>query len=160
MATYNDLHFTIRFLMKSYPFSRYRLPPTGARLLKPLSQSRLALITTAGFYLPSQPNFEQLSMGDPSFREIPNDVDMVQLRDGHNSSSFDHEGVRTDRNLALPLERFRELQQSQQIGSLNHRHFSFMGSIIKPAPLINETAPTVAKYLQADGVDAVFLTPV
>ena len=45
-------------------------------------------------------------------------------------------------------------------GALNHRHFSFMGSITKPEKLLDETAIQVAKMLREDEVDAVFLTPV
>jgi D-proline reductase (dithiol) PrdB len=45
------------------------------------------------------------------------------------------------------------------VGGLNHRHFSFMGAIHDPEPLIRETAPEVAGMLADDGVDAVLLTP-
>jgi D-proline reductase (dithiol) PrdB len=46
------------------------------------------------------------------------------------------------------------------VGALNHRHFSFMGSITAPGRLISETAPAVAQLLQEDQVDAAFLVPV
>ena len=65
-----------------------------------------------------------------------------------------------DKNLAFPLDRFRELEAQGAIGELNHRHFSFMGSIVGPRRLIDETAPLVARRLREDGVDAVLLTPV
>ena len=48
----------------------------------------------------------------------------------------------------------------REVGSLNHRHFSFMGSITAPRRLISETAPQVATKLREDQVDAVFLVPV
>ena len=35
-----------------------------------------------------------------------------------------------------------------------------MGSITKPKPLIERTAPEVAQMLKADDVDVAFLTPV
>jgi len=62
--------------------------------------------------------------------------------------------------LVLPLDRFRELETEGKIGSLNQRHFSFMGSITKPKPLIEKTAPEVAQMLKTDNVDVAFLTPV
>ena len=34
--------------------------------------------------------------------------------------------MQADRNLAFPLDRFRELEMRAAIGVLNHRHFSFM----------------------------------
>ncbi|KAF0240467.1 MAG: hypothetical protein FD167_4169, partial [bacterium] len=72
----------------------------------------------------------------------------------------DHRGVRDDKNLVLPLDRFREMVADKEIGSLNHRHFSFMGSIIGPGDLISKTAPEMANLLKADKVDVAFLTPV
>ncbi len=80
--------------------------------------------------------------------------------ESHKSDSFDHSGIQADRNLAFPLDRFRELVARGEIGSLNRRHFSFMGSILRAKRLITETAPQVAERLRADAVDVAFLTPV
>jgi D-proline reductase (dithiol) PrdB len=148
--------------MKSYPFSRYAIKPTPrTRLAKPLSESRVALVTTAGLRTPDQGDFDSSDKrGDPSFREIPNTIETRLLVESHRSYSFDHEAVRSDVNLAFPLDRFRGLESRGVIGELNHRHFSFMGSIVGPRRLIDETAPQVARTLAEDRVDAVFLTPV
>ena len=162
MATYSDLALYVRLFMKGYPFSRYTIDPVPcAPLKKPLSHSRFALVTTAGFRLPEQEDFDHsIKKGDPSFREIPNTVDVATLIESHRSSSFDHSGMEADQNIAFPLDRFRELEQQGIIGALNHRHFSFMGSIVGPGALIEETAPRVARMLRDDGVDVAFLTPV
>ncbi|HEV2663873.1 MAG TPA: glycine/sarcosine/betaine reductase selenoprotein B family protein, partial [Blastocatellia bacterium] len=148
--------------MKSYPFRRYTIEPTPcARPAKPLNVSRVALVTTAGLRTPDQGDFDRSDKrGDPSFREIPNTIETRLLVESHRSYSFDHEAVRSDVNLAFPLDRFRELESRRVIGALNHRHFSFMGSIVSPRRLIDETAPQVARTLAEDGVDAVFLAPV
>lgn len=148
--------------MKSYPFRRYAARPTPrARLAKPLDQSRVALVTTAGLRTPEQSDFDRSDKrGDPSFREIPNTIETRSLVESHRSYAFDHEAVRSDINLAFPLDRFRELESRGVIGALNRRHFSFMGSIVGPRRLIDETAPQVARALAEDRVDAVFLTPV
>lgn len=148
--------------MKGYPFSRYAIAPTPcARLAKPLGRSRIALVTTAGLRTPDQSDFDRSNkMGDASFREIPNTIETRSLVESHRSYAFDHEAVRSDVNLAFPLDRFRELESQGVIGELNRRHFSFMGSIVGPRKLIDETAPQVARMLAEDRVDAVFLTPV
>jgi D-proline reductase (dithiol) PrdB len=148
--------------MKGYPFARYALDPVPcAPLRRPLAQARLALVTTAGLHTPSQPGFDHsIKKGDTSFREIPNDIEVPTLIESHRSYAFDHTGIEADRNLAFPLERLRELQQAGVIGELNHRHFSFMGSIVGPHSLIEETAPQVARLLREDGVEAALLTPV
>jgi len=101
-----------------------------------------------------------LTKGDCSYREIPNAIQTQVLINGHKSAAYDERGLETDPNLAFPLDRFRELEIEGKIGALNHRHFSFMGSIIKPKSLIEKTAPEVGHILKADDVDVAFLTPV
>lgn len=162
MATYDDLDLHVRLFMKGYPFSRYAVdPPARTTLRRPLHQARVALVTTAGLVTPEQTCFDSsIKMGDASFREIPNTVETQTLIESHRSYSFDHNGLAADKNLAFPLDRFRELEAQGAVGELNHRHFSFMGSIVGPRKLIEETAPQVARQLREDGVDAVLLTPV
>lgn len=161
MATYREMSFPVRLFMKNYPFPRYEIHPVPcASLDTPLNKARVALVTTAGLHTPQQKGFDQVTVGDSSYREIPNTVATRELIESHNSNSFDHAGVEADRNLVFPLDRFRELAERGVIGELNHRHFSFVGSILNPRKLIEETAPEVARLLRADEVDAVFLTPV
>jgi D-proline reductase (dithiol) PrdB len=162
MANYNDLSLHVRLFMKGYPFSRYAVIPVPcANLGKPLRETRVALVTTAGLHTPEQPGFDHsIKMGDTSFREIPNAIGVRSLIESHRSYSFDHTGIEADANLAFPLDRFRELETENVIGQLNHRHFSFMGSIVGPRKLIETTAPQVARCLVEDNVDVAFLTPV
>lgn len=162
MATYADLSLSVRLFMKGYPFTRYAIDPVPcAPLGKPLSEARIALVTTAGLHTPEQPPFDHsIKMGDTSFREISSAVETQSLIESHPSRSFDHSAIEADRNVAFPLNRFRELVARREIGGLNHRHFSFMGSIMGPRKLRAETAPQVAQLLRQDEVDAVFLTPI
>jgi D-proline reductase (dithiol) PrdB len=162
MANYNDLSLHVRLFMKGYPFSKYAVVPAPrAKLRKPLREARVALVTTAGLHTPEQPGFDHsIKWGDTSFREISNEIDVRSLIESHRSYSFDHAGIEADPNLAFPLDRFRELESENVIGELNHRHFSFMGSIVGPRKLIERTAPQVARCLVEDNVDMAFLTPV
>jgi D-proline reductase (dithiol) PrdB len=100
-----------------------------------------------------------LKIGDCSFREIPVTIETNSLIESHKSRAFDHSGIRADKNLVFPLDRFRELQSAGAIGELNRRHLSFMGSIVGPRLLIDETAPQAAELLRVDAVDVAFLTP-
>jgi D-proline reductase (dithiol) PrdB len=160
MATYSDLRLKDRLFMAAYRFRSVPWAP-GARLPVPLSRARIALVTTAAFYLPDQRPFDEgFRGGDYSYREIPTHVDPALLKIGHRSGAFDHRGIQEDKNLALPIDRFLELERTQVIGVLNHRHYSFMGSLTATARLVRETAPEVAERLAEDGVQAVFLTPV
>ncbi len=160
MARLEELKLTHRLLMKAYRYRAVDWRP-GARLSKPLPECNLALVTTAGLHLSSQPPFDASTRGgDFSFREIPGDISVRELKISHRSTAFERTGARRDRNLVFPLDRLRELVERGELGALNRRHFSFMGSISAPGRLIAKTAPQVAMKLREDGVDAVFLVPV
>lgn len=160
MARLSDLSLRYRLFMKTYRYRSVDWRP-GSRLKVPISKARFALVTTAAFHLSSQPGFDpSIKAGDSSYREIPTAVNFQDLRLGHRSDAFDPSGIELDPNLALPIQRFAELADEGEIGSLNDLHISFMGSITAPGRLIKESAPAAARKLLEDGVDAVFLTPV
>lgn len=160
MAQLSDLPLKYRVLIRGYPFRRVEWRP-GACLTKPLNQARIALITTAGFYLPGQQPFDQSYRHDDcSFREIPWDIPVEALQIAQSSNAFDHSGIEMDRNLALPLARLAELIARGIVGEPAPRHFSIMGSIIAPARLISESGPEIARRLAQDKVEGLFLAPV
>jgi D-proline reductase (dithiol) PrdB len=160
MARLSDLKFSYRIRMQAYRYRQFDWRP-GAAFRKPLSESQIALVTTAAFFRPEQKPFdESIRGGDYSFREISADTDLASLGIAHKSDAFDHRGIEADRNLALPLDRLRELMQAGQLGPLAPRHFSLMGSISAPARLLRLTAPEIAHRLSEDHTDAVLLTPV
>lgn len=160
MGKLSDLPLKYQLLIKGYPFRRVNWRP-GAVLAKPLNEARIALITTAGFYLHGQQPFDQsFRHDDCSYREIPWGTPVTSLQIGQSSDAFDHSGIEADRNLSLPLERLRELVDAGIVGEPAPRHFSIMGSIIAPAKLIDESAPEIARKLLDDRVDGVLLAPV
>lgn len=160
MASLDDLKLSYRLFMRAYPYRQVDWRP-GAVLQKPLAEATVAVVTTAAFFLPSQASFdESIRGGDSSYREIPVDADLASLGIAHKSDAFDHRGIEQDKNLALPLDRLREMQSAGEIGALAPIHYSFMGSITAPGRLIKESAPAVASLLKQRNVDAVLLTPV
>ena len=125
-----------------------------------VGQCRLALITTGGVRLSSQPPFDmQDPAGDPAFREIPYRTFLGELAITHNY--YDSRDAKKDINIIFPIQRVVELKQGGEIKSVNHRHFSFMGHIKDHHidTLMQKTAPEVAAALKEDGVDIVILTP-
>ena len=131
-----------------------------APVTKPVRESVIALVTTAGVHLDSDPPFDMNDPeGDPSMREIPSDVDPRRLTITH--KYYDHSAADRDINVVLPIDRLRELVADGRVGGLAPRMYSFMGHIDGRhlTTLIEETAPTLARRLRADGADAVFLTP-
>jgi D-proline reductase (dithiol) PrdB len=122
---------------------------------KPLRESRLALVTTGGVHLPGQPRFDiDDPLGDCSYREIPGDARDLTWTHSYYAP---HRGA--DLDSVFPLWTLRRLVAERAVGELNGRHFSFMGAIHDPGPLVEETAPEVARRLVEDRVDAVLLTP-
>jgi D-proline reductase (dithiol) PrdB len=126
------------------------------RLRKPLIESRLALVTTAGIHLRDDAPFVG---GDQSFRAIPAATPPSAIVQSHASIGFDRTAFQRDINVVFPVDRIRELVQRGEIGSLGATFYSFMGAQRPPYDtLLRDSGPTVAKRLRADGVEVVFLT--
>lgn len=131
-----------------------------APLAKPLSESVVALVTTAGVHLKSQEPFNMDDPdGDPSFRAIPSDAPRSDLTITH--KYYDHAAADRDINVVLPMDRARELAAEGRIRGLAPFLYGFMGHIDGPQlkTLMDKTAPEVARHLKKDRVDAVVLTP-
>jgi len=149
-----------RLFLKTYPWRRID-PVPWTPLKKPVAQSRLVLVSSAGMVTADQQPFDSsIRGGDFSFREIAADVDGATLIETHRSKIFDHTGIRQDPNLAFPVDRLRELAEAGRIGSLNKQYLSFMGSVTAPGRLIKRTLPQVVPKLIEDKVDIALLVPV
>ena len=159
MAELAELARWEQLFVKAYPFRQARWSQVAP--IRPLRESRVGIVTTAGLHLAAQEPFDtSIKGGDYSYRWIPADVSLPELRMSHRSKAFDRQGVDQDLNLCFPLDRFRELAAEGAIGGLNHRHLSFMGSITAPGRLLRQTAPEAAQEFKRDGVDLAFLVPV
>ena len=160
MAEMSDFSLSIRLFLRAYQWRRID-PVPWTPLRKPLEESRLGLISSAGFVGPGQEPFDRsVRGGDPSYRTIPDDIDVAELREHHRSESFDHTGLATDPNLAFPIDRMRELVGRGRLGSMSRRHLSFMGSITAPGRLRREVVPEAAQVFEDDDVDVALLVPV
>ncbi len=160
MGDVSEFQTGMRLFLKAYPWRRID-PVPWTPLRRPLADSKLALVSSAGFVMPDQEPFDGSRRGgDPSFREIPADADPSVLIDAHRSQTFDHSGMQSDGNLAFPLDRARELVARGRIGSLARHHLSFMGGITAPGRLAKQTAPAAVSRLVAEGVDVALLVPV
>jgi D-proline reductase (dithiol) PrdB len=160
MGDLAEFSFAVRLFLKAYRWRRID-PVPWAPLKKPLAQCNLALVSSAALTLPSQPPFDEgIKGGDPSFREIPADVEVRTLIESHRSESFDHTGLHQDPNLGFPIDRLRELAANGRIGAVNRRHLSCMGSITAPGRFVRNSVPQAASWLTEDGVDVALLVPV
>jgi D-proline reductase (dithiol) PrdB len=133
-------------------------------LAKPLNRCRLALVTTAGVYVQGrEPPFDtereerEPTWGDPSYRTIPRDTPQAKIGASH--LHINNRDLLADVNIVLPLDRFRELEEAGEIGSLAPTHYSFMGFQLNTTEWRERYAPEVAERLRQEEVDAVFVTP-
>lgn len=127
---------------------------------KPLAESKVAIVTTAGVHLRSQAPFDmEDKMGDPSFRELPSDTPMEEYAITHDY--YDHTDADRDINIVFPIERLKELAAAGVVGSVAAVNYGFMGHIDGRHidALVRVTAPDVAGKIRNEGVDAVILTP-
>lgn len=160
MASLNDLTKASRRFIERYPFPNLDAPVLTP-LQKPVNQLKLALVTTAGLHLKSDKPFARLfQSSDCSYRILPADVSIEELKISHTSDEFDRSGVLIDLNVVLPIRPVKELVNQGKLGSIAPRHFSFMGSLPRVGDLKKKFAPALAEELKVDRVDIVLLTPV
>jgi D-proline reductase (dithiol) PrdB len=128
-----------------------RIPWTT--LGKPLSESKVVLISTGGVHLESDRPFNL--NGDPTFRVIPKGTEPADIAISH--QAYDRTDALRDINLVFPIERLRELEAEHVIGSLAEEHFGFglMPSAKRLMPSIKE----VAQRISDGGVDLALLVP-
>jgi|TARA_X000001036_G_scaffold389889_1_gene387237 D-proline reductase (dithiol) PrdB len=124
---------------------------------KPLNESRVAIVTTAGLRIEGSADWDP---GDQGFTIIPHDAEELTL--AHFSPNFDRTGWVLDKNVVFPIDRLREMADEGIIGSLAETHVSFMGAQIDHTleTIRLDSGPAAAKALHADDVDLVLLTPI
>lgn len=136
------------------------LPPLGDMPWvvnnKPLSEKKVAIITTAGLNFREDHNFEFV---DSSYRALPRDLSASNILMTHASVNYDRSGFQEDINVVFPIDRFKELESEGVIGRLADVNYSFMGGGMLP-DVYEANVRDLAKLLKADGVDAVFVVPV
>ncbi len=121
----------------------------------PLRERRVAIISTAGLHRRGDRPF---TLGAQDYRVIPGDTPAADIVMSHISPNFDRTGYQADVNIALPIERLREMAADGEIGSVADLHYSFMGAT--PPEQMEATAHELARHLAGDGVDAVLLIPI
>jgi D-proline reductase (dithiol) PrdB len=122
----------------------------------PLSQRRVAIVTTAGLHGRHDRPFQ---MGpDDYYRVIPGDVRANDLVMSHMAASFDRTGFQRDWNVIFPIDRLREMAAESIIGSLADFHYSY--NSVRAQPDAPGPIREIAGLLKKDHVDAVLLFPV
>lgn len=135
-----------------------------APLQKPLSDARVALVSTAALALLDDEPFDQEGerrnpwWGDPSFRVLPRDTRTGDATSHH--MHIDTSVPARDLDSVMPLERLAELASDGVVGSSAPSHYSFMGYILDPKELMERSAPAIVGQMKAEEVDVALLVPV
>ena len=133
-------------------------------LTKPLSEARVAVVSTAGLAMADDEPFDQEGerrnpwWGDPSFRVLPREARTGSVRCYH--MHIDTSVPERDLDSVMPLARLAELASDGFVGASAPSHYSFMGYILKEKELLERSAPAMIRQMKAEDVDAVLLVPV
>ena len=134
-----------------------------APLSRPLTECTVALVSTGGIALKTDPPFDQEGerrnpwWGDPSFRVIPNTARTEDIRVYH--LHIDPGPAQSDMNCLLPTERLNDLVDSGIVGRAAPSHYSFMGYVLKPQELLQKSIPAMIDQMSREDVDVVVLIP-
>lgn len=144
-------------LPDGYPLVKNkRAPFSPARRALPMLN--LALISSAGAYIDGTAPFDAGAPdGDPSFREIPAQIEAEDMRFA--ARGYDPTAVQADRNSLLPLDRLLEFQSNGIIGQLNPVFWSCCGFIPNAAGLVEEMVPRLVERVKRYEVQAALLVP-
>ncbi len=168
-AEVDSFRFTGRtikqFILKAIDDMTPKSDTPWSKVSKPLSESRVALLTTAGISMRSDTPFDMAgeranpTWGDPSWRRI--DADAAAEDVAVNHLHIDTSYIERDLNVALPLARLSELAADGVVGSSAPGHYSIMGFQGNDASTLENTAgPEIARAMKSDAVDLVVLAPV
>jgi D-proline reductase (dithiol) PrdB len=139
------------------------IPWTAVRA--PLAGAKVALLSTAGLSMkddtPFDMDFERSNptKGDPSWRRLQANATSQTIDANH--LHIDTGYILRDLNVALPLDRLRELVSAGDVGALAESHYSIMGyQGNDTTALEKKSAPEIAAAMAAEEVDLALLAPV
>lgn len=122
---------------------------------KEISSAVVTLVSATGVYAPGQESFPTEDPGDTSYRDIPADAAVDQLRIAHHH--YDHSEADGDPNIVFPLRTLHELAAEGFIGGVHPVHFSY-GFTTKLKELYATTFPEIADRIDRSKTRLVVMT--
>jgi hypothetical protein len=132
-------------------------------LAKPLSQTTLALVTSAGISLKRDPPFDmerekrKAIWGDRSYRVIPRGTTEKDVEVNHLHINTNY--IKKDINVILPLARMAEFEQEKIIGRLAPTAYSFYGFQWENTDFLKEAIEPISNKMKLEEAKAVLITP-
>ncbi len=132
-------------------------------LAKPLTQTTLALVTSAGISLKTDPPFDmerekrEAIWGDRSYRAIPRGTTEKDIEVNH--LHINTNWIKQDINVILPLARMAEFEEEKIIGRLAPTAYSFYGFQWQNTDFLKEAIDPISRKMKSEGAEATLLTP-
>jgi D-proline reductase (dithiol) PrdB len=151
------------WIRSTLPAAEYSGSIPWAPLARPLNRARLALITSAGISLRTDPPFDmererrEPTQGDRSYRKIPRAAAAGDVNANHLHINTAY--LLEDINVMLPLARMAEFEAEGVIGALAPTAYSFYGFQWQSTEFLQQAITPMAQGMVQEGVDAVLLTP-
>ncbi|MCG8353168.1 MAG: hypothetical protein MI924_35830 [Chloroflexales bacterium] len=161
--SYRFLDYLTRKLVQAWINRESPRPIPWTPLARPLADCTVAMISSGGIALKTDRPFDQEGerqnpwWGDPSYRILPRtaSTEDVAIYHLHINPSF----AQQDLNCLFPSQRLLNLETTGMIGRSALHHYSYMGYILQPQTLLEESTPAMIRHLQEDAVDVVVLVP-
>jgi len=151
------------FIQSSIPQEDFKETIPWKPMAKPLAQTTIALVTSAGISLKSDPPFDmerekrETFWGDRSYRRIPRGTTEKDVNVNHLHINTKY--ILQDINVMLPLTRMAEFEHESVIGHLAPTSYSFYGFQMESNDFIHEAIEPMSGQMRTEGVEAVLLTP-
>ena len=156
MVRLSDLHDVEAEHMRQRASAMRPVAPASWITPKPLSESKIAIVSTAGLHRRTDDPFK---IGAIDYRLLPGNIDFADVVISHVSTNFDRSAFQQDPNIWFPLDRLREMAADGEIGRVSNWHYSFMGAQPNHEALA-ATGEEVGRLLAADEVDVALMVPV
>ncbi len=129
-----------------------------ARLRRPLAESRLAFVSTAGVQPKGTLPFDVVHpVGDYTFRRVPSNSRPEELE--IHQLKYPTDGAHRDLNVIFPIERLQELAGEAVVGGLTDNFFSFIGYNMDADLLERTLAEDLAQAVADEHADLALLSP-
>ncbi len=151
------------FIQSSIPEEDFKGTIPWKPMARPLAQTTIALVTSAGISLKSDPPFDmerekrEIFCGDRSYRRIPRGTTEKDINVNHLHINTKY--ILQDINVMLPLARMAEFEQEGVIGDLAPTSYSFYGFQMESNDFIQEAIEPMSGQMKTEGVEAILLTP-
>ncbi|MDE0419461.1 MAG: glycine/sarcosine/betaine reductase selenoprotein B family protein [Gammaproteobacteria bacterium] len=130
--------------------------PAFAAPSKPLAESRLGMISTAGTYVQGQVAYYYKD--DTGIRAIPRDTPLAKIRFSHIMENYLVE-ARQDPAAVFPSDALANLRADGVIGELADNYYSCMGGIYSQKRVTAELIPSLAAAIDKERIDLLLLVP-